>query len=269
MEEGRRRSRAVVLVHILVVVPSHRRLIRYPVSSSHLSARPRRLIVSSSAFPYRAPFSPARCYLSSFSFLDCPSRLSSRPSSRLSPRCCSPFRPSSCFLIRRLVLPPRSLDTKGRGVFSFDGGQLSKQGANGHGARHGRRRGEQSRRGGQRRRARRGVGDRRRAGEAGGYGDAPLTRHGGAGCGGVSCFSWIGGGVFLFPVPFSIPLSCLVALDGAVCVPAHRRKIQSEGQDGHGTRGKTDAHEGRSNQNSRNRHGIKSHLVSHHRRKPF
>lgn len=73
----------------------------------------------------------------------------------------------------------------------------------------------------------------------------------------------------MFPRPRLFWLSVLVALDGSIRIPSHRSKIEAEGQDRHGTRGKTDTHEGRSNQTSRNRHGIQSHLVSHHRRKSF
>lgn len=77
-----------------------------------------------------------------------------------------------------------------------------------------------------------------------------------------------GEGIWL-PVPRLFWLSVLVALDSTVSIPSHSGEIQTEGQDGNSTRGKTDAHEGRSNQTSRNGHGIKSHLVSHHRRNPF
>lgn len=71
----------------------------------------------------------------------------------------------------------------------------------------------------------------------------------------------------MFPRPRGFSLSVLVALDGSIRIPSHRSKIEAEGQDRHGTRGQADTHEGRSNQTSRNRHGIQSHLVSHHRRK--
>lgn len=83
---------------------------------------------------------------------------------------------------------------------------------------------------------------------------------------GVSVFHARERGRFVPPPPLLF-LSCLVAFDRAVGIPAHRSKIETEGQSRHGTRGKTNTHEGRSNQASRNRHGIQSHLVSHHRRK--
>lgn len=65
----------------------------------------------------------------------------------------------------------------------------------------------------------------------------------GGACGRIVFFHARGRGRF---IPRPLPLfwlSFLVALDGAVCVPAHRSKIEAEGQDRHGTRGKTDAHE--------------------------
>ena len=76
-----------------------------------------------------------------------------------------------------------------------------------------------------------------------------------------------GGEGVLFSRPLLFWLSVLVALDGSIRIPSHRSEIQAEGQNRNGTRGKPDAHEGRSNQTSRNRHGIQSHLISHHRRK--
>ena len=92
----------------------------------------------------------------------------------------------------------------------------------------------------------------------------PIRR---AGCGAYCFFHAMGARAFGFPVPRGFSLSVLVALDGSVGIPSHRSKIQTEGQDGNSTRSQADTHERRSNQASRNRHGIQSHLVSHHRRK--
>lgn len=89
----------------------------------------------------------------------------------------------------------------------------------------------------------------KQAGEAaaGRYEIAPPIRRDGAGRGAYRFFlmRW-GRGRFVSPVPRLFFLSCLVALDRAVGIPAHRSEIQAEGQDGHGTRGKANTHEGRS-----------------------